>query len=95
MLLSKFGNSYLESKKQGSESKLMIKTTKNVANFCKTCYNVKKEKGVIMAKKRMGISLSEEVAEMLEKQAKEAGLNKSALITTLIVKENKNQDRKA
>lgn len=42
-----------------------------------------------MTRKRMGISLSEEVAEMLEKQAKEAGLNKSALITTLIVKENK------
>lgn len=47
-----------------------------------------------MVRRRMGISLSEEVAEMLEKQAKEAGLNKSALITTLIVKENKNQARK-
>ena len=46
-----------------------------------------------MVRRRMGISLSEEVAEMLEKQAKEAGLNKSALITTLI-KENKNQARK-
>lgn len=46
-----------------------------------------------MAKKRMGISLSEEVAEMLEKQAKSVGLNKSAFITTLIVKENKNQEK--
>lgn len=55
----------------------------------------KKKKGVIMAKKRMGISLSEEVAEMLENLAKEAGLNKSALITTLIVKENKEQEKKA
>lgn len=55
----------------------------------------KKKKGVIMAKKRMGISLSEEVAEMLENLAKEAGLNKSALITTLIVKENKVQEKKA
>lgn len=55
----------------------------------------KKKKGVIMAKKRMGISLSEEVAEMLENLAKEAGLNKSALITTLIVKENKYQEKKA
>lgn len=55
----------------------------------------KKKKGVIMAKKRMGISLSEEVAEMLENLAKEAGLNKSALITTLIVKENKDQEKKA
>lgn len=54
----------------------------------------KKKKGVIMAKKRMGISLSEEVAEMLENLAKEAGLNKSALITTLIVKENKDQEKK-
>ena len=63
--------------------------------FVKRVTMSKKEKGVIMAKKRMGISLSEEVAEMLEKQAKEAGLNKSAFITTLIVKENKNQDRKA
>ena len=52
-------------------------------------------KGVIMVKKRMGISLSEDVAEMLENLAKDAGLNKSALITTLIVKENKNQERKA
>ncbi len=50
-----------------------------------------KNKEVIMVKKRMGISLSEEVAEMLEKQAREAGLNKSALITTLIVAENKRQ----
>ena len=48
-----------------------------------------------MAKKRMGISLSEEVAEMLENLAKEAGLNKSALITTLIVKESKDQEKKA
>ena len=48
-----------------------------------------------MTKKRMGISLSEEVAEMLEKQAKAAGLNKSALITTLIVKESQNQEKKA
>lgn len=48
-----------------------------------------------MAKKRMGISLSEDVAEMLEKLAKESGLNKSALITTLIVKENKTQEGKA
>ena len=55
----------------------------------------KKKKGVIMAKKRMGISLSEEVAEMLENLEKEAGLNKSALITTLIVKENKDQEKKA
>lgn len=55
----------------------------------------KKKKGVIMAKKRMGISLSEEVAEMLENLAKETGLNKSALITTLIVKENKDQEKKA
>lgn len=55
----------------------------------------KKKKGVIMAKKRMGISLSEEVAGMLENLAKEAGLNKSALITTLIVKENKDQEKKA
>ena len=55
----------------------------------------KKKKGVIMAKKRMGISLSEEVAEMLENLAKEAGLNKSALITTLIVKENKDQEKNA
>lgn len=55
----------------------------------------KKKKGVIMAKKRMGISLSEEVAEMLENLVKEAGLNKSALITTLIVKENKDQEKKA
>ena len=55
----------------------------------------KKKKGVIMAKKRMGISLSEEVTEMLENLAKEAGLNKSALITTLIVKENKDQEKKA
>lgn len=55
----------------------------------------KNKKGVIMAKKRMGISLSEEVAEMLENLAKEAGLNKSALITTLIVKENKVQEKKA
>ncbi len=47
-----------------------------------------------MVKKRMGISLSEEVAEMLEKQAREAGLNKSALITTLIVAENKRQENK-
>lgn len=55
----------------------------------------KNRKGVIMTKKRMGISLSEDVAEMLEKLAKESGLNKSALITTLIVKENKNQEGKA
>ena len=48
-----------------------------------------------MAKKRMGISLSEDVAEILEKLAKESGLNKSALITTLIVKENKTQEGKA
>lgn len=53
-----------------------------------------KNKEVIMVKKRMGISLSEEVAEMLEKQAREAGLNKSALITTLIVAENKRQSEK-
>lgn len=55
----------------------------------------KKKKGVIMAKKRMGISLSEEVAEMLENLAKEAGLNKSALITTLIVKIKADQEKKA
>ena len=48
-----------------------------------------------MAKKRTGISLSKEVTEMLENLAKEAGLNKSALITTLIVKENKDQEKKA
>ncbi|HGC7552035.1 TPA: hypothetical protein ACI0WC_002001, partial [Streptococcus agalactiae] len=70
------------------------KKQKMLQKFVKRITMSKKEKGVIMAKKRMGISLSEEVAEMLEKQAKEAGLNKSALITTLIVKENKNQDRK-
>lgn len=59
--------------------------------FIKRVTIYKKNKEVIMVKKRMGISLSEEVAEMLEKQAREAGLNKSALITTLIVAENKRQ----
>lgn len=68
-----------------------MKKTKNIDFFYKTCYYVQKNKEVIMVKKRMGISLSEEVAEMLEKQAREAGLNKSALITTLIVAENKRQ----
>lgn len=59
--------------------------------FAKHVTIYKKNKEVIMVKKRMGISLSEEVAEMLEKQAREAGLNKSALITTLIIAENKRQ----
>lgn len=68
-----------------------FKKAKNIDFFCKTCYDIQKNKEVIMVKKRMGISLSEEVAEMLEKQAREAGLNKSALITTLIVAENKRQ----
>ena len=37
-----------------------------------------------MAKKRLTISLSEEVFQKLEKQAEKAGLNKSAFITVLI-----------
>lgn len=35
-------------------------------------------------KKRLTISLSEEVFKQLEEQAKKEGLNKSAFITTLI-----------
>lgn len=41
-----------------------------------------------MSKKRLTISLSEEVFRELEEEAKKAGLNKSAFLTTLIKNQN-------
>ncbi|HEL1680698.1 TPA: ribbon-helix-helix protein, CopG family [Streptococcus suis] len=42
-----------------------------------------------MTKKRLTISLSEEIYKELEELAKKAGLNKSAYITTLIINKGK------
>lgn len=45
-------------------------------------------------KKRIVISLSDERAEEFEKLVRESGLTKSGLVTTWILKEIENQDRK-
>ena len=57
-----------------------------LTKLCIKCYNLRiklRRKG--MVKKRLTISLAEEVYKELEKLAKNAGLSKSAYITTLVI----------
>lgn len=62
-----------------------------LTKLCIKCYNLRiinlGEKG--MAKKRLTISLAEEVYKELEELAKNAGLSKSAYITTLVINTGK------
>ena len=57
-------------------------------------YRLKKEKRNGDTKKRIVISLSDERAEEFEKLVRESGLTKSGLVTTWILKRNRERSRK-